>query len=105
MDEQRIRQEFWPKIRRVAAHLPFAENAVAAFYCATDPETPARTKAILLAALAYFILPTDTIPDFLPLFGFTDDAAVLAAALSAISAHMKERHHEAARAWLAKLAA
>lgn len=104
MDEQRIRREFWPKIRRLAAGLPFAEDAVAAFYCATDPETPARAKTILLAALAYFILPFDAIPDVLPLLGFTDDAAVIAAALTTISTHMKEHHRAAARAWLARLA-
>ena len=105
MHEQRIGREFWPKIRRLAASLPFAEDAVAAFYCATDPQTPTRAKAILLAALAYFIVPVDLIPDFLPLLGFTDDAAVIATAIATISSHMKEHHRDAAREWLSKLAA
>ena len=104
MDEQRIRRDFWPKIRRFAASVPFAEDALAGFYCAFDPETPTRAKAILLGALAYFILPIDLIPDLLPLLGFSDDAAVIAAAIAALSSHIKPRHREAARAWLAKLA-
>ena len=102
MDDQRIRRDFWPKIRRLAANVPFAEDALAAFYCAFDPETPTRAKAILLGALAYFILPIDVIPDLLPLLGLTDDAAVIAAAIATISSHMKPHHRDAAREWLRK---
>jgi uncharacterized membrane protein YkvA (DUF1232 family) len=104
MDEQRIRRNFWPKIRKVAAKLPFAEDCVAAFYCATDAQTPTRAKAVLLGALAYFILPVDIIPDFVPLLGFTDDAAVIATALATITDNLKPKHREAARRWLDRLA-
>lgn len=103
MDEDSIRRDFGPKIRRVAASLPFAEDAVAGFYCALDRETPTQAKAILLGALAYFILPADVIPDIMPLIGFTDDAAVFAAAIGAIAGHIKPRHRDAARDWLGKL--
>jgi uncharacterized membrane protein YkvA (DUF1232 family) len=48
------------------------------------------------------VLPTDIIPDVLPLIGFTDDAAVLATAIKLISSHMKPVHRDAARAALAK---
>src|SRR3546814_3525110 len=54
-----------------------AEEAAAAWYCARDPETSMRVKATLLAALAYFVMPADFIPDFVAVFGFTDDATVL----------------------------
>jgi NAD(P)-dependent dehydrogenase (short-subunit alcohol dehydrogenase family) len=56
---------FWPKIRRLAARLPFAEDLLAAYYAATDPQTPTRVRAVLLAALAYFVTPADLIPDVL----------------------------------------
>ena len=36
-----------------------------------------EAKLILSAALGYFILPIDFIPDFAPLIGFTDDLGVL----------------------------
>lgn len=36
-----------------------------------------KSIVIMIAALLYFINPFDVIPDFLPLIGFTDDAAVL----------------------------
>ncbi|HLL26184.1 MAG TPA: YkvA family protein [Xanthobacteraceae bacterium] len=104
-DEARVRAGFWTKIRAVAAHIPFAEDALAAYYCAFDRETPLHVRATLWAALAYFIMPFDVIPDYLPLIGFTDDAAVLATALRLVAAHMQPEHREAARRALKKLVA
>lgn len=102
-DRTRVERGFWRKLKAVARHIPFAEDAVAAYFCAFDPATPTRVRAILFAALAYFILPTDLIPDFLPVLGFTDDAAVLAAALQLVASHMQPEHREAARNALADL--
>lgn len=97
--ESAVRKGFWPKLGRTAGRIPFAEDAVAAYYCAFDPETPFRVRATLVGALAYFILPADVMPDFLPLFGFVDDAGVITAALAAIGTHMSEKHRlSAARA-------
>ena len=56
----------------------------------------------MLAALAYFVLPADAIPDFIFGLGFTDDIAVLTAAITAIRAHMTPAHRAAARDALAK---
>jgi uncharacterized membrane protein YkvA (DUF1232 family) len=39
-DEARVRRGFWPKLKRSAAHLPLAEEFVAAYYCAFDRRTP-----------------------------------------------------------------
>ena len=96
-DETRVRRDFWTKAKRVAARLPFAEDLLAAYYCAFDQATPAHVKAALLAVLAYFVLPFDFIPDVLPLVGFTDDAAVLLTALRLVSGHMRDDHRAAAR--------
>src|SRR4051812_6657874 len=96
-DEARMRQDFWAKIGRVASRLPFAEDFLAAYYCAFDRATPLQVKAALLGALAYFVLPFDFVPDFLPLIGFTDDAAVLLTALRLVAGHVRPEHHVAAR--------
>jgi uncharacterized membrane protein YkvA (DUF1232 family) len=96
-DEERVRRGFWVKARRVAAGLPFAEDLLAAYYCAFDRSTPLQVKASLLAALAYFVLPFDFIPDFLPVLGYTDDAAVLAAAIRLVATHILPAHRDAAR--------
>jgi uncharacterized membrane protein YkvA (DUF1232 family) len=75
---------------------PFVEDLIAAYYCALDPATPTRVRAMLLAALAYFILPFDFIPDMLPVIGFADDAALLAATIALVSSHITPAHRAAA---------
>lgn len=95
-NEKNVRENFWGKVRRFAVRMPFARDAIACFYCATDATTPARAKGLLFAALAYFILPFDLLPDFIVALGFTDDAAVIALALSLISTHIKDVHYQKA---------
>jgi uncharacterized membrane protein YkvA (DUF1232 family) len=102
-DRESVRKRFWAKLKQVAAKLPFAEDLLAAYYCAFDKQTPRHVQATLLGALAYFILPFDFIPDMLPLLGFTDDAAVLATALRLVASHITSDHREAARAALKRL--
>ena len=99
-DRESVRRRFWIKLRRVAAKLPFAEDLVAAYYCAFDKDTPRHVQAALLGAIAYFILPFDFVPDMMPVLGFTDDAAVLATALRMVASHITPDHREAARAAL-----
>jgi len=60
-------------------------------------------KAMLLAALAYFVVPSDVVPDFIAGLGFTDDATVLFATVRMVSGHIGERHREQARRRLAQL--
>lgn len=103
-NKRRVRAGFWPKIKSAAAAIPFAEDAVAAYYCAFDRETPLHVRATLWGALAYFILPFDVVPDYLPLIGFTDDAAVLATALRMVASHLQPTHREAAKRALDRLA-
>ncbi|MEM7429636.1 MAG: YkvA family protein [Pseudomonadota bacterium] len=102
-NEKTVKAKFWNKIGRIAARVPFAEDALAAYYCAMDSNTPTYVKGILLAALAYFIMPLDALPDILPFLGFTDDAAVIAIALTKIRQHMKPEHREQARSKLDEL--
>ncbi len=101
-DPERVREDFWIKIKRVAVKLPFAEDLFAAYYCAFDRETPRQVQVTLLGAIAYFVLPFDFMPDMLPLLGFTDDAAVLATAIRMVSNHIRPEHRTAARAAMAR---
>ena len=77
-----------------------ASEVVAMYFCMLDPTTPLWVKGTVAAALAYFILPLDAIPDLIPLAGLGDDAGVLTAALTAITAHITAEHRRKARAWL-----
>jgi uncharacterized membrane protein YkvA (DUF1232 family) len=102
-DEETVRRGFWRKVRRIGARLPFAEDLLAAYYCAFDRDTPFQVKAALIGALAYFVLPFDAVPDFLPVLGFADDAAILATALRLVASHMRPAHSAAARRTLESL--
>ena len=89
---------FWEKVKAFAikAGREVLEKALTMYYCLQDPDTPAWAKAIIIGALGYFILPFDAIPDMIPVAGFTDDLAVLAAALLVVSAHVKQEHRDRA---------
>lgn len=100
VNERRVRYGFWPKIRKTAARVPFAGQALSVWYAARDPETPMAAKGIMLGALAYFVLPVDAIPDIFAGIGFTDDAAVIAALVATLGANIRRRHKDAARAAL-----
>jgi len=102
-NEAKVASGFWHKLRRSVGRLPFLEEAVSAYYCAFDPATPRPVKAMLLAALAYFVVPGDLIPDFVAGLGFTDDATVLFATLRLVAGHITDRHRDAARLRLAAL--
>lgn len=101
-NERSVRAHFWESLKRVARTLPFAEDLVAAFYCATDGKTDIKVRATLFGALAYFILPFDVLPDLAPLIGFTDDAAVLALALRAVAGAITPEHRRKAKDKLAE---
>jgi len=103
LNEQRVQVGFWPKMRRVAARVPFAKDALSVWYCARDDDTPIAAKGMMLAALAYFVLPLDAIPDFIAGLGYTDDAAVFAALLAVLGRNLKPKHKEAARRDIARL--
>ncbi len=96
-NERRVRRGFWTTMKRAASHVPFAEELVAAYYCALDRRTPFRVRAMLLGAIAYFVMPVDMVPDLLAGIGFTDDVTVLLGVLGVIRAHITEDHRSAAR--------
>lgn len=95
--EERVRARFWRTAKKAARQVPFMDELVAGYYCALDRDTPSSVRGVLLAALAYFILPLDMVPDFLLGFGFTDDVAVLVAALNAVRKHITPAHRLAAK--------
>lgn len=63
------------------------ERALALRYAAVSAETPAWARECAHAALGYFIVPMDAVPDAAPA-GFCDDMAVLATALGAVAAYV-----------------
>jgi uncharacterized membrane protein YkvA (DUF1232 family) len=102
-DEKSVRQNFWPKLQQNMARIPFADEVLAAWYCATDAKTPLKVKGTLFGALAYFILPIDVVPDVILGLGFTDDLAVLMTAMTLVKNHITPEHRDRARETIARL--
>ena len=100
-DEARVKSGFWPKLRRVVRRIPFTDDLLSAYYCATDRQTPTYVKAVLMGAVAYFVMPADMVPDFIAGLGFTDDAAVMLTAVRAVGGEITPRHRDKAEAALA----
>jgi uncharacterized membrane protein YkvA (DUF1232 family) len=102
-NEATLRRRMWRKLLREAASLPFAEQVLTAHYCAFDRNTPLYVKAILVGAIAYFVVPDRFIPKSISLIGLADGAAVLGAAFKAVAFHIRPEHREAARRALMRL--
>ncbi len=73
------------------------------FYLISDKTVPIKTRVIFIAALGYLIVPTDLIADFLPGLGFTDDAALIAYAISNATGFVTPELKEKAFSKLGKL--
>ena len=99
-DERYVRDNLLGKARRTLGRVGFVEDAVAAYYCAIDPATPPHVKAVIVGALAYFIMPIDALPDVIALLGFTDDATVFYFAWRKVAQHVTDEHRRKARAFL-----
>lgn len=63
------------RMGRVVIKLPTYARVV--WGIVRDPRTPVGLKGLLMAALAYVVLPVDLIPDAIPILGQADDLTVL----------------------------
>lgn len=51
------------------------------------------SRAVILGALVYFVLPTDATPDYLPLVGYIDDTVIVGWVIKRLAAEI-ERYKE-----------
>lgn len=93
------RQSFWAKLKGAAklAGREAVEKSLVLYYVGTDPITPRWARGIVAAALGYFIVPFDAIPDMAPLIGYTDDWGAVAAAMAMIACCISQSHVEKAK--------
>ena len=66
------------RFREMREQLELAIAMVRAWMSGDYDGVSRKTAIILIAALLYFVVPFDVVPDFLFSWGFIDDAAVLA---------------------------
>ena len=84
--------DFWIKLKlsAKAAGRELVEKSLWLYYAARRPDTPLWAKTVVYSTLAYFILPTDAIPDFIPITGYTDDMAAIATAVATITNYIDD---------------
>ncbi|HHX8537324.1 TPA: YkvA family protein [Vibrio alginolyticus] len=90
---------FWRKMKNSVkkAGEDIAVMGIKSWLAMTDSNTSVRHKAILGGALAYFVLPTDMVPDVLAGVGFTDDMAALTLAANSVGNAITKEHEAQAR--------
>lgn len=76
----------WDKIKKIAGKVgrEVVYNAMLLYYALDSPSLSLKERALVLGALGYLILPADLVPDFIPMLGYTDDAAAIYAVIKKI---------------------
>ena len=89
----------WDKLKRYSkvAGMKVVYPALLLQYMMKSDDVPLRAKLILSAALGYFILPIDFIPDFAPIIGFADDLGVLLLVLRQMAVYITPEIRKNAR--------
>ena len=70
------------------AGLEVVTRVLQLYYLAQSKDMPTWAKAGVFAALGYFVITPDAIPDITPVLGFVDDLAVLTSTLSGLAAYL-----------------
>ena len=72
------------------------QNGLTLYYT-LNSDVPKWVKVIIAMALAYLVAPIDSIPDLIPVLGFSDDLGLLITVLSKIAIHIKNESRQQAR--------
>ena len=95
VDEEKVQEKIdyvdenlWGKLEKSGKRVSFAKDILALYRYMKDPLVKWFRKAIVVAALIYFIVPIDTIPDITPLFGYLDDLGVITALLKYLGSEL-----------------
>jgi uncharacterized membrane protein YkvA (DUF1232 family) len=92
-----VDENLWGKLEHSGRRISFAKDILALYRYMKDPLVRWYRKAIVVAALVYFIVPIDTIPDITPLFGYLDDLGVITALLKYLGSELMGYYPEGYR--------
>ena len=81
---QATTDEHGEEIGSLREDLPVLVRLVRAYARGDYRRIPWRSLVTLVSALIYVVVPTDLIPDFVPVIGYLDDAAVVALAVRSV---------------------
>lgn len=92
-----VDENLWGKLEKSGKRISFAKDILALYRYMKDPFVKWYRKAIVVAALVYFIVPIDTIPDLTPFFGYLDDLGVITALLKYLGSELVPYYSEGYR--------
>ncbi|MBI2619457.1 MAG: DUF1232 domain-containing protein [Ignavibacteriales bacterium] len=84
-----INERIEEKLKQIGRGLRFAIDVLALFRYMSDPGVHWAKKSLVVAALLYFIIPVDSIPDFAPVVGYLDDIGVVGAVVRYLGSQLK----------------
>jgi uncharacterized membrane protein YkvA (DUF1232 family) len=93
-----VEDNLWGKLEKTGKRISFAKDILALYKYMRDPFVKWYRKSIVVAALIYFIIPIDTIPDLTPLFGYLDDLGVITALLKYLGSELMSYYPSGYRA-------
>ncbi len=95
-------QSFWAKMADAIgqAGREVLETALRLYYALIDDDTPDWARGVIIGALIYFVSPVDAVPDVIPVVGYSDDLAVMVAAVAVVATHIKDEHRQKAHDWV-----
>ncbi len=79
-----------PHLRSLRKDLPTMIRLIRAYAAGTYRRIPWRGIVAIVAAVLYFLMPLDAIPDFIPVIGYLDDAAVIAYVMHLLRGEMQK---------------
>ena len=77
-----------PIVGNALSYIPVMISMIRSYVRKEYTEIPIGSIISMISALIYFVSPVDIIPDFLPVVGYLDDAAVVAACIKLIKSEL-----------------
>ena len=79
-----------PIVGNALSYIPVMIPMIRSYVRKEYTEIPIGSIISMISALIYFVSPVDIIPDFLPVVGYLDDAAVVAACIKLVKSDIDD---------------
>ena len=79
-----------PIVGNALSYIPVMISMIRSYVRKEYTEIPIGSIISMISALIYFVSPVDIIPDFLPVVGYLDDAAVVAACIKLVKSDIDD---------------
>ncbi len=101
-------KKFLGKLKKLLVQLgeEVALRLLMLYFLMGSKKVPLKIRMLIMAALGYFVLPSDLISDFIPALGFTDDIAFLTYTFNQAAKYaddgIRKKASEKLESWISK---